>query len=88
MRKSRFTEIQICAILKEQQAGVKVAEICRKHGISEATFYNWRSRYGGMDASLIKEIKELRAENAKLKLMYADSQLDASILREAMTKKW
>ena len=88
MKKSRFTESQICAILKEQDAGVKVADICRNHGIAEATFYKWRSKYGGMDSALIKRVKELEAENARLKKMYAETKLEAEIVKEAMTKKW
>ena len=88
MKKSRFTESQICAILKEQDAGLKIADICRNHGISEATFYKWRSKYGGMDAALMREVKELRSENARLKKMYADTKLNEEILKEAMAKKW
>ena len=88
MKTSKFSEPQICAILKEQEAGVKVAEICRKHGISSAAFYKWRSKYGGMDASMLKRVKELEAENARLKKMYAESQMDQQILKEALAKKW
>jgi len=88
MRTSKFTESQICAILKEQESGVKVADLCRQHGISAATFYKWRSKYGGMDASMLRRVKELEAENARLKKMYADSQLDQQILKEALSKKW
>lgn len=87
MKKSRFTESQICAILKEAEGGVSVAEVCRKHGVSQASFYKWRSKYGGMDASLIKQMKELQAENQRLKKMYADSQMDCDILKEALEKK-
>ncbi len=88
MKTSKFTETQIVAILNEQEAGVKVAEICRTHGISQATFYKWRSKYGGMDASMLKRVKELEAENARLKKMYAESQMDQQILKEALAKNW
>ena len=81
MKKSRYTESQIMSILKEAESGVSVADLCRKHGMSDATFYNWRSKYGGMDASMMKRMKELEAENARLKKMYAESQMDAEILR-------
>jgi putative transposase len=87
MKKSRFTESQICAILKEAEGGVSVADVCRKHGVSQASFYKWRSKFGGMDASLIKRMKELEAENQRLKKMYADSQMDCDILREVIEKK-
>lgn len=88
MRTSKFSESQIVSILKEQEAGVTVAEICREHGISQATFYKWRSKYGGMDASMLRRVKELEAENARLKKMYAESQMDQAILKEALAKKW
>jgi len=88
MKRSKFNESQIVAILKEQEAGLKVAEICRTHGISAATFYKWRSRYGGMDASLLKRVKELELENARLKKMYADVQLQAHAMKDALAKKW
>ncbi len=88
MKTSKFTETQICNILKQQESGVKVADICREHAISVGTFYKWRSRFSGMDASMIKENKALREENARLKKMYADSQLDQMILKEALSKKW
>jgi len=87
MRKSKFTESQIVAILKESENGVAVADICRSHGISQATFYKWRSKFGGMDASLIKRLRELELENQRLKKMYADSQLDIHILRESLSTK-
>ena len=88
MKTSKFSESQIVSILKQQEAGVKVAEICREHGISQATFYKWRSKYGGMDASMLKRVKELEAENARLKRMYAESQMEQAIIKEALTKKW
>lgn len=88
MKTSKFSESQIVSILKQKEAGVKIAEICREHGISAATFYKWRSRYGGMDASLLKRVKELEAENARLKRMYAESQMETAVIKEALTKKW
>ena len=88
MKTSKFSETQIVAILRQQEAGLKVADICREHGISAATFYKWRSKYGGMDASMLKRVKELEAENARLKKMYAESQMDQAILKEALSKKW
>jgi putative transposase len=88
MKTSKFSESQIVSILKEQESGLKVAEICRTHGISAGTFYKWRSRYGGMDASLLKRVKELEQENTRLKKMYADVQLEADAMKEALAKKW
>jgi len=88
MKSSKFSESQIVSILKQQDTGMKVADICREHGISQATFYKWRSKYGGMDASMLKRVKELEAENARLKKMYAESQMDQAILKEALSKKW
>ena len=88
MKKSRFTDSQIIAILKQAEAGSPVAELCREHGISTATFYNWRSKYGGMDASLMKRMKELEDENRRLKKMYAEERLKAEIVQEALEKKW
>ena len=88
MKTSKFSETQIVAILKQQEGGIKVTDICREHGISAATFYKWRSRYGGMDASMLKRVKELEQENARLKKMYAEVQLDAHVLKEALAKKW
>jgi putative transposase len=88
MKKCRFSEAQITNILKEAQGGVPVAELCRSHGISNATFYSWRSKYGGMDASMIAELKSLQEENRRLKKMYAEVQLQREILQEAMRKKW
>lgn len=88
MKTSKFSETQIVSILKQRDAGLKVADICREHGISQATFYKWRSKYGGMDASMLKRVKELEQENARLKKMYADVQLEAHAMKEALAKKW
>ena len=88
MKKSRFTDSQIIAILKQAEAGTPVAEVCREHSISNATFYNWRSKYGGMDASLMKRMKELEEENRRLKKMYAEERLKVEIVQEALEKKW
>jgi putative transposase len=87
MKKTRFTETQIVSILKQQEAGIPTKEICRQHGISEATFYSWKSRYGGMEASDVKRLKELEDENARLKKMFADLSLDNQILKEIFAKK-
>ena len=86
MKKSRFTETQIVSILKEADAGIKVEELCRKHGISSASYYNWKKKYGGMDASEIKRLKELEEENAKLKRMYADMALENTALKDLIVK--
>jgi putative transposase len=88
MKTSRFSDTQILSILKQAEGGVPVSELCREHGISSATFYNWRSKYGGMDASLMKRLKELEAENRRLKKMYAEERLKAEIVQEALEKKW
>ena len=88
MKKSRYTDSQIMAILKQAESGVPVPQLCREHGMSSATFYKWRSKFGGMDASMMAKLKELEDENRRLKKMYAESQMSADILKEAMTKKW
>ena len=88
MKKSRFTDSQIMAILKQNEAGIKVPDLCREHGMSSATFYKWRSKYGGMDASMISRLKELEAENLKLKKMYAEAKMDSELLKEILQKKW
>jgi len=87
MKKTKFTETQIVSILKQQEAGIPTKEICRQHGISEATFYNWKSRYGGMEASDVKRLKDLEEENSRLKQMFADLSLDNQILKELFAKK-
>ena len=87
MKKSQFTESQILAVLKEGEAGVPVAQIMRKHGISQATYYNWKSKYGGASVAELKRLKELEAENAKLKRMYADLALENAAIREVLTRK-
>lgn len=87
MKKTRFTETQIVSILKQQETGITTKEICRQHGISEATFYNWKSRYGGMEASDVKRLKDLEEENSRLKKMFADLSLDNQILKELFAKK-
>ncbi len=88
MQKQRFTEEQIIGVLKEQEAGVKAADLCRKYGISEATFYNWKAKYGGMEVSETKRLKALEDENAKLKKLLAEQMLDTAALRELLSKKW
>lgn len=87
MKKSRFTETQIFSILKEVDAGIKVETVCRKHGISNATYYNWKSKYGGMEVSELKRIRELEEENAKLKKMFADVSLQNQAMKELFAKK-
>jgi putative transposase len=88
MKKSRYTDSQIINILKQAEAGTPVTELCREHGMSSAAFYKWRAKYGGMDASLMTRMKELEAENNRLKKMYADVQLQNDVIKEAMEKKW
>jgi putative transposase len=88
MKKSRYTDSQILAIIKQNEAGTPVTELCREHGMSDATFYKWRAKFGGMDASLMKRMKELEDENRRLKKMYAEEKLKAEIAREVIEKKW
>ena len=88
MKQSRFTDSQIIAILKQAETGTPVPEVCREHGISSATFYKWSSKYAGMEASLMARMRELEAENARLKKMYAEERLKVEIIQEAMAKKW
>jgi putative transposase len=88
MKRARFTEEQIIAVLKEHEAGTKTADLARKHGISEATIYHWKARFGGMDVSEAKRLKALEEENAKLKKLLAEQMLDAAALRELLAKKW
>ena len=87
MKKSRFTEEKIIATLREAEAGAKVAELCRRNGISEATFYSWKSRYGGMDVSQLRRLKDLEGENARLNRMYAELSLTHHALQEVVEKK-
>jgi putative transposase len=87
MKRSRFSETQIIGILKEADAGMKVTEICRKYGISDATYYNWKSKYGGLQISEVRRLRELEAENAKLKRMYADLSLENDALKDLLSKK-
>lgn len=88
MKKSRFTDSQIIAVLKQAEAGTPVPDLCRQHGIRSATFYKWRSKFGRMDASIVSQLKELQDENRRLKKVYADAQLSADLLKEALAKKW
>ena len=86
--KKRFTEEQIIRVLKEAEAGAKTSELCRRHGISEATFYNWKAKFGGMDVSDAKRLKQLEAENAKLKRLLADAELDKLMMKDLLSKNW
>lgn len=88
MKRNRFTEEQIIGVLKEHELGAKAADICRKHGISEATFYNWKSKFGGMDVSEAKRLRALETENGKLKRLLADAMLDNAGLKDLLSKKW
>lgn len=88
MRASRFTEEQIIGMLKEQEAGAKTTDVCRKHGISSATFYKFKAKYGGMDVSDARRLKALEEENTRLKKLLAEQMLDNAILRDVSSKKW
>jgi len=88
MKRSRFSEEQIIGILKEQEAGSTTADVCRRHGVSSATFYKWKSRFGGLEVSDARRLKALEEENAKLKKLLAEQMLDNSILRDVNAKKW
>ena len=88
MKRSRYSDSQIINILKQAEAGTPVTELCREHGMSDATFYKWRARFGGMDVSMMARMKELEEENRRLKKMYAEERLKAEVLNEAITKMW
>jgi putative transposase len=88
MKKSRFTESQIVAVLKEGEAGMPVAELCRKHGVSNATYYQWKSKYSGVQVSELTRLRELEAENAKLKRMYADLALENAAIKDVLNRKF
>ena len=88
MKTSRYSDSQILAIIKQNESGVPVPDLCREQGMSSATFYKWRAKYGGMDASLMKRMKELEVENRRLKKMYAEERLKAEMVKDALSKKW
>lgn len=88
MKRSRFSDEQIIAVLREHDVGASVAEVCRRHGMSSATFYAWKAKFGGLEVSEAKRLKALEAENAKLKRLYADAMLDNTALKDLLAKKW
>jgi putative transposase len=88
MKAKRFSEEQIIAVLREAEAGGKTKELCRRHGISEATYYNWKAKYAGMTVSEVRRLKELEAENSKLKRLLADAELDKAALKDLLGRKW
>jgi putative transposase len=88
MKRSRFSDEQIIAIVKEQEAGMATAEVCRRHGISSATFYKWKAKYGGLEVSEAKRLRSLEDENAKLKKLLAEAMLDIAVLKDISSKKW
>lgn len=88
MKRSRFTEEQIVGILKEQEGGQRTADVCRRHGISEGTFYKWKAKYGGLEVSDARRLKALEDENAKLKKLLAETMLDNAVLKDINSKKW
>jgi putative transposase len=88
MKRMRFTEEQIIAVLREQEAGTKTAEVCRKHGVSQATFYKWKAKYGGLEVSEARRLRALEDENARLKRLLAEAMLDNAMLREVAARKW
>ena len=88
MKRSRFTEEQIIAVLREQEAGAKTTDVCRKHGVSQATFYKWKAKYGGMEVSEARRLKALEDENTRLKKLLAEAMLDNAMLRDVAARKW